>query len=399
MKFIRKRARVDNFNNQRREQRRSWGRLVYGLLLLALAFGVGDHFYGDLLFMRADGVVVRDRVEVATTYTARVEEILVTPGDEVNAGDLLLRVESAEMLERLADLSIRRAETILDETEFQVRAQVAEDMTPLAEYRARQSVSALNSLEQISNVGLVSASRRESAMRSAFESEQARLRLVADRALLNGRIEALAHARQASEHALAKLRQHYNGGRVLAPAAGRIGSSVPVIGEVVTPSDPIMSVQSGLARVVAYLPRHRLFTIEEGMEVHVDNGTNSSWGRIAKILEVTAELPPEFQTAFRPPARSQLALVEIDDIEMFPLDDKVIVRRPVGEVALDYASELSISVKSVLKRSESSGRTLAAMLFNDKNSSDTSPQTSASSDGEAANSRSFISRLLAALLT
>ena len=83
---------------------------MYFLLLLGLGAAVLNYLYGDFIIMRADGLVLRHKSVIAATYVARVQSVAVREGQEVVKGELLLDLLSTEMLDRLADLSSRRAQ-------------------------------------------------------------------------------------------------------------------------------------------------------------------------------------------------------------------------------------------------------------------------------------------------
>ena len=54
--------------------------------------------------------LLRDENVVATTYIARVDKVFIQQGSTVSEGSSLLKLQSLEILERLAELSIKRAD-------------------------------------------------------------------------------------------------------------------------------------------------------------------------------------------------------------------------------------------------------------------------------------------------
>ena len=132
VKTLRKRPRPDQLKTQQRRATNSAGRRLYLLLLLAFGVTVLNYLVGDLVLLRADGLVLRDKTSVATTYVARVAAIDVEGGQRVDAGAELLRLQSTHMLERLADLSADRARLAAKAAEFKIRSETVTKLLPLA---------------------------------------------------------------------------------------------------------------------------------------------------------------------------------------------------------------------------------------------------------------------------
>ena len=86
MRSLRKRLRPDNIPNERRVVRGAAGRIVYLTLLALFCVAVLNYLFGDLVLLRADGLVLRDETVVATTYIARVDRVDVQQGAEIEKG-------------------------------------------------------------------------------------------------------------------------------------------------------------------------------------------------------------------------------------------------------------------------------------------------------------------------
>ena len=110
MQPLKKRLRPDNIPSEQRVMRGRTGRTIYLLLLSVFGLTVINYMFGDYVLLEADGLVLRDQHVVATTYVARVDGVDVTEGQAVEAGNPLVKLQSTEILERLADLSTKRAD-------------------------------------------------------------------------------------------------------------------------------------------------------------------------------------------------------------------------------------------------------------------------------------------------
>ena len=135
--------------------------------------------------------------------------------------------------------------------------------------------------------------------------------------------DALADA----DDAIAKLKALYSDGIVQSPVSGSIGASIPSVGNVYRPGEPILSIYSGDPYVLVYLPRRYLFPIYVGMELRLTDGRDVATGTITEILQVTDTLPKEFQNTFQPQDRNQLAKIKLASPSSFPLNQKVSVSR------------------------------------------------------------------------
>ena len=328
MRPLRKMLRPDNIPNERRAARGSVGRIVYLVLLALFGMAVLDYLFGDIVLLRADGIVLRDENVVATTYIARVETVFTQQGATVKQGSPLLKLQSLEILEHLADLSIKRADLVAKVTDLKARSETAGQLLPLAERHEQEAARVIKQFDGVTDSGFITSVRWEQALRANYDALSDRVRLSAESRALNEEMKAMETALADANSALADLKTVYADGQVLAPASGSVGVAVPHVGNVYRPGDPLLSVFSGDPYVVIYLPRRYLFPIRIGMQVRVTDGQRTEAGVISEILPVTATLPKEFQNTFQPSDRNQLAKVTLASESHFPLEQKVTVSRP-----------------------------------------------------------------------
>lgn len=327
MRPLKKRLRPDNIPSERRIMRRHAGRTIYLFLLVVFAFAVAKYLFGDFLLLEADGLVLRDQHVVATTYIARVQTVDVKEGQPVQAGDVLLKLQSTELLERLADLSTKRAELVARVTDFKVRSASVVTLLPLAERRETESLRTIEQFDNLAEEKLVTSARYQEALRSNYEASRDRVSLTSQMSVLKEELSALDSALADADDALTDLQGLYSNGVVRSPVSGSIGAAIPMVGNVYRPGDPILSVYYGDPYVLVYLPRRYLFPIYVGMDVRLSDGRESAEGMITEILPVTDALPKEFQNTFQPLNRSQLAKITLAVPLSFPLNQKVSVSR------------------------------------------------------------------------
>lgn len=327
MRPLKHRQRPDNIPNEQRVIRSKTGRTIYIVLLCLFGLVVANYLFGDFVFLRADGLVLRDQNVIATPFVARVESVDVREGQSVEAGSVLLKLQSTEILERLADLSTKRAELVAKATDFKVRSENVAQLLPLAERRADEAVNTIKQFDDLAAAKLVTSARYQEALKVSYEANRDRVSLKTQRQVLEEELESLDEALEDAADAISKVEALYADGTVRSPVSGSIGATVPSVGNVYRPGEPILSVYSGKPYVLAYLPRRYLFPISVGMEVHVTDGRESTAGTITEILPVTDMLPREFQNTFKPSDRNQLAKISLASGGSFPLNQKVGVSR------------------------------------------------------------------------
>lgn len=325
MRPLRKRIRPDNLPNDQRVSRGSLGRIVYLVLLIGFVGAVLNYFFGDYFLMRADGLVLRDHSVVATTYIARVEKVGVTEGQKVEKGQPLLQLQSTELLERIADLSVKRADLAAKATEFKIRADSVRDLLPIAERREKESEKVLKLFDGMAKDGFVRSVPYAEALSANYDASKDRVTLTSQARVLNDELDALEKARSDANSTFDDLQALYADGMVSAPVSGSVGTNVPYVGNVYRPGEPLLKIYWGEPYVLLYLPRRYLFGISVGMELKVTDGQNTETGVVSEILPLTDALPKEFQNTFQPSDRNQLAKVKLPKNSKFPLNQKVSV--------------------------------------------------------------------------
>ena len=179
MRALKKRVRPDNMSNDVRVTRGSFGRVVYLVLLAVFSLGVANYLFGDVIIFRADGLVLRDENVVATTFVARVVKVDVAQGETVHQGAPLLQLLSFEILERLADLSIKRAELVAKATEFRIRTETVAQLLPLAERREAEAARVIKQFDSMAKDGFVRTAPYADALSANYTARRDRVTLSA----------------------------------------------------------------------------------------------------------------------------------------------------------------------------------------------------------------------------
>lgn len=295
------------------------------ILLSAFLLAIVNYFAGDTIFLRADGILLTNRQVVAATYSAKVASVLIKEGDRVNEGDLLLKLESAEMLKDIAELAVRNADLSGRESELRVKAATVLSLLPLAERNARENSDTVARIDTMANRGLISSQSMSQALSSGYDAAAKLAELRGQSEVITKELSLVAASHDRANEALTQLETFYDHGAVRAASAGVVGSRVPLIGQVAKLGDELLQIFGDKPYVLAYLPDSYLFGISTGDRVEVSAGTGSRWtvGTVDAILGVADALPPEFQNTFRPRDRTRLVRIGLPQNHTFAISQKV----------------------------------------------------------------------------
>ncbi len=299
-----------------------WSRRIYVLILSGIGLAILNYAVGDALILRADGMVVRNRYAVAATYPAKVAAVYVKEGDRIEQGQILARLESAEILKDIAQLSLQYADISGRDTQFKVRSATNQDLMPLAERHAEQTAGAVR--QHSTMKGLIPASRQDQALGSEYITASRLAELKNEARIIEQQLPLMEKAQARAESALLQLDSFYDEGNIRAPVAGIVGTKIPVAGQVAPFGDTLFDVYGERSSVLAYLPEMYMFPLQEGQKVEISAaGRARSMGTIEAILPVADALPPEFQNMFRPRDRGRLVRIALPPGTTFAVSEKI----------------------------------------------------------------------------
>jgi HlyD family secretion protein len=219
-------------------------------------------------------VATLSRVDVGSTVTGRVAQVLVDEGAQVRRGDVLARLESDELRAALAQAvaAERQAQARLAGLRSTGRTSTAASLAQ-AEATLRAAQLELARQQQLVAQGFVSASRIDEARRAVevaqaqHESARAQTQAIADSGTDVVQAQAqLALARAATAAARARLAQ----AEVMAPADARVLSRQVEPGQIVQPGRALMSLAlAGPTQLVAPVDERFLDQLQPGQSAAV----------------------------------------------------------------------------------------------------------------------------------
>ena len=298
--------------------------LVLGTVMIGGGSAVAYGLSGDKFVLTADGLVAQEKVVVASPFDARVRQVLVKPGDHVEAGDRIAVVESATLSRTMAELSSEKARLQARVAQLQGRQRVVKRLLPLVEQNAMVAAEYLEDMQQAKSRGLaVEKTLQEVSTQSLASSERA-LTLSAEQASLDTELNGAQEALKEIQASYANLQSIYEQGVLRAPVTGTIGATVGSVGEVLAPgTSKVAQIHTGEPYVLAYLPDSYLFDVEEGQPVAVKARGQTITAHIQKVLPVTEALPSEFQNPNRARTRGQMVRIQLEDKVNFAVDQKI----------------------------------------------------------------------------
>jgi multidrug resistance efflux pump len=340
MKYIRKPQRVDLLRSEVRPRKAGrFGRWVYLFLLVALGLYLADMTSGKLLYLKAEGMLMRESMSVSAEYTARVVQIGIRQGDEIREGREIGLLHSQEVTDSVAKMTADIAKIQLSVTEMRVKGAALTQALPIARRRADASENARVEIEGLKQHGLLTASSRARVVNDAYETYDEVRKLESESAVIARELPQLEATLANARENIARLQASYGGGRLIAPVDGTVAELLAEPGSVVRSGQPILRVLHGEEFVLAYVPTGTLYTVKPGDPVSLRIGFGVLTGRISAMLPIASQLPAEFQKAFQTAQREQVVRIALDpDQEVPPLFTTMEVTRPNSPRVLILAS-------------------------------------------------------------
>lgn len=250
--------------------------LAFMVIIIALAILFRAHNQNIIL----QGEVDAPQVIVVSKAKGRVIERYVERGDDVKAGDLLIKLEAPELIAQLKsaeaarDIAKARFQESMNGTrEENIRSSKADLLKAQASYA--NAVSTYNRNKQLAAKGYLADLALETYQKdrdTAAETVRA-ARANMDLALHGDRVEQReqfsAQLREA-EHNLAEIKAVTDDLNVVSPVDGEIGPIPAEVGELLNASSPLMTViRISQAYFVFYLREDILANIKKGDIIEV----------------------------------------------------------------------------------------------------------------------------------
>ncbi|MEO0636388.1 MAG: hypothetical protein AAFY73_07045 [Pseudomonadota bacterium] len=338
---LKNRPRLDALDNQRRGAGKKLGRRIY----LACLYGIGGFFtyffFGSFFILDSDGLVMKDQFFVETTFPAQITKNHVEPGSNVKKGQVLVSLQSQQILDSLANVAAQRADLVAKEQNLRTMLRQAEDLIPIAKTRAKAAAEQLEKVNRLSTRGYITNGTLSNANELAYSTRRELTRLLSEFDSAKSELSTVETARKGVDEAIDRLNIAYGDGLVRSPTDGVVGARVPSEGEVFTAAETILEIMAGKPYVLAYVPTDRLYDVKEGQVVIVSDGIQKARGRIKTLGQVTDALPSEFQGAFATTERHQILKVIFDHEVPFVLKAKVKISGTFGLNGLvEFASRM-----------------------------------------------------------
>src|SRR5215831_12847089 len=132
MRRLKLRPKLHALANEPRSNRNAVIRRVYFACLFVLAAWLGDLFFGSLLYLRSEGLVLGEPAVVAAEFPVTVRDLLVREGEHVNAGNVAAVVTSQTVAESIARLTADLATRETHLSELRIRGEKVEALIKLA---------------------------------------------------------------------------------------------------------------------------------------------------------------------------------------------------------------------------------------------------------------------------
>lgn len=203
-------------------------------LIAALAAGGGYALWqqrqaGEMPegFVSTNGRIEADQVNISTKYAGRIASIAADEGDMVEAGQVLARMDDAELAAqvRAAEAQVRRAQTAKREAEASV-ARVMSDQ--------RLARSELDRIERLRKLGHATAEQLDTR-RAAVSSASAGIEAA------RAGVQAAEASIDAAQEELVRLRATLDNAVLVAPISGRVQYRLAEPGEILPAGGAVLT--------------------------------------------------------------------------------------------------------------------------------------------------------------
>lgn len=338
--------RTDRMVNDVRARRRYFGQWTYILVILLLFLWLADFLFGRFVFLRAEGMVTLDRQVIAVGYVGRVEHLPVIEGQRVEAGEVVARLRSTQILENTAQLSSRLVEAEQRRLLLEARRRSLLDLAPIAAKRAEDMTAIRERHEEGLRRGVATTIQQREFLRDEYEAVLENIRVKSELSTIEAELIGLDALVANGRAALDEVRSAYGEGILRAPFAGIVSSLRVAEGSVVTGGEPMMELLVGEPYALAWMTPGSLARMEIGDRVALEFGVEEMAGTVTGLFPVSQQLPVEFQKTFRPAERSQIFRIDLDeDAAVPPTFTKVEVRAPGSAIDRAGATLARVSAR------------------------------------------------------
>jgi len=203
-----------------------------------------------------NGRIEADQVDIATKYAGRVEEILAHEGDLVRAGDVLARMDTAQLDAQLA----------------QAEAQLAETQTAVNEAEAQlvQRRSELKLAEQELERALPLVERGSMAQRTVDQRRSARDTAAATVAAAEAHLRTQAQVVAAARASVRLIQTQIDDATLVTPVIGRVLYRLAEPGEVLAAGGKVLTlVNLSQVYMEVFLPSAQAHRVAIGAEARI----------------------------------------------------------------------------------------------------------------------------------
>jgi HlyD family secretion protein len=291
-------------------------RFVYGASVFGVILFFVGYFGAPFVYLSGPGTVSSRRYTVSLPYTVQVTRMDVTPGARVGAGEEIGRVRSPQQDEIVATYLRALAELAPRSAELRVKERAARDSLEAA--RSYQVVTE-EAVEKIEASSVATVAFRVELLR---ERALARKTVASQEAEVAEAVEQLAvldgFSRQLRD-ALDGVQRNFNEGRIAAPVAGIVSTTLAQIGQSLVAGTPVAEIYDPTDLFVDwYIPNDRFADPKVGREVFVVFGSRRIAGEIAQILPVSAVYAGTPQLSVRDRPATQIARIRFGPDALVP---------------------------------------------------------------------------------
>ncbi|NND98139.1 MAG: biotin/lipoyl-binding protein [Pirellulaceae bacterium] len=382
--------------------KRAKGRLFIGMVFVAALTTGGLSIYNSLLRYTAYGEVTGRKLQIAVPWPGVIQSIHVREGDSVAAGDVIARIDSLEMRQKMEELDdqlrLQRASLSSELAMLRWEAEKIRDIRKLSQSefyekwsdllweqsRLADLTMQLDRIRPMQRQGIATVERLESLQfQVAGQQKRVEHLTVAVSALkhrsddsptkldLEDRVQPTLIRIENLQAELKRTREILQQGAIRAPADGRIIRTHRFVGEYADSTTSIAELfVDGSSELVLYVPQHQVqeFPIGRVVTLHVDPINQKVKCEVRRVAMEMRTAPDALANHYRDHQSLLPIFLSPCDSDGLPswitLGSEVRLPRsheidPIARLASWWNSGPQQSVCSIALPSESSGSSLS----------------------------------------
>lgn len=294
-----------------------FGKYIYLTTLLLVGALIVHTLFGHWYVLQGEGFVYSENQAIALEFDTTVSNLQVQEGQRVQKEDLLFNFDSFDlknqlftMALQLSDLQERYSNALIQLTE--IDAQLIS-----AGHFASFTKDLDKALETLQKRKLMAPTQMSAEVQRGYDARTAITSYQTQKKQITHSLQVLEKNIEEATTYYQALQSYFNSGELRAPEAGVVTQLNVFPGSVLGKGNTALQIFYGPRYILGYLNAQTWVSHKVGDKVLVNiPGLGTKIGVIDRLFPISDKLPEEFQPRFKPTQRSQVAFIEIPQLQL-----------------------------------------------------------------------------------